>query len=84
MEMVVREQIVNLLREIVTRKGTFPNSISDNSSLYQDGIGLDSMDTAELSINLELLFSRDPYSEGIFVRTLGELIAFYEGVDGNS
>lgn len=47
-------------------------------SLYQDGLGLDSLGAAEFSARLEEAFGSDPYTAGSFPRTLGDVVKFYE------
>jgi acyl carrier protein len=51
--------------------------VSLNSNLYDD-LKLDSLEVAELSVVLEDDLGRDPYSEGIEPRTVGEVIEFYK------
>lgn len=49
--------------------------------LYADGIGLDSLETAELSALLEDDFGTDPFSAGgDMPQTVGDIIAFYGSV----
>ena len=49
-----------------------------DTSLYADGLGLDSLETAELSSMLEDDLGSDPFSAGIMAQTVGELYDFYE------
>ncbi len=49
-----------------------------DTSLYAEGIGLDSLETAELSAILEDELGRDPFSEGQTPQTVGDIVAFYE------
>jgi acyl carrier protein len=53
-----------------------------DTSLYAGGLGLDSLETAELSALLEDDLGTDPFSSGVMPQTVGELIAFYDGVAG--
>jgi acyl carrier protein len=46
--------------------------------LFDGGIGLDSLQTAELSVTLEDELGRDPFSEGEMPQSVGEIIDFYE------
>jgi acyl carrier protein len=46
--------------------------------LFADGIGLDSLQTAELSVTLEDELGRDPFSEGEMPQSVGEIIDFYQ------
>lgn len=75
--METRKEIEEIIRSILQRKAVLITAPEESNSLYQDGIGLDSLDTAELSAALELRFGHDPYSQGRFVRTFGELLAYY-------
>jgi acyl carrier protein len=50
------------------------------SPLYADGLGLDSLETAELSALLEDEFGCDPFSTGTMPQTVGEIQAFYDNV----
>ena len=48
------------------------------TALFADGLGLDSLETAELSAMLEDEFGRDPFSAGQMPETVSELLAFYD------
>ena len=48
--------------------------------LFADGLGLDSLETAELSALLEDEHGRDPFSAGEMPQTVGEIEAFYASV----
>ncbi len=48
-----------------------------DTSLYSEGIGLDSLETAELAAVLEDELGTDPFSEGQTPQTVGEIIEFY-------
>jgi acyl carrier protein len=53
-----------------------------DATLYADGIGLDSLETAELSALLEDEFGTDPFSEGDDLpQTLGEVLDHYAAAD---
>lgn len=45
--------------------------------LYADGVGLDSLETAELSALLEDTHGSDPFSTGTMPQTLNEIQGFY-------
>ena len=51
-------------------------TITLESDLQED-LDLDSLELAELSVLLEDNLGRDPYSEGVVPRTVGEIVAFY-------
>jgi acyl carrier protein len=46
--------------------------------LYSGGIGLDSLETAELSAVLEDEFGRDPFSNESMPQTVGDIVGFYD------
>lgn len=51
-----------------------------STRLFADGLGLDSLETAELSALLEDEHGRDPFSAGEMPQTVGEIEAFYASV----
>lgn len=48
-----------------------------DTQLFAEGIGLDSLQTAELSVTLEDELGRDPFSEGLLPQSVGEIVDFY-------
>jgi acyl carrier protein len=74
----MRERIIGLIKELLARKGVAVAAIDDTSSLHEGGVGLDSLDTAELSVVLEQELGHDPYSGGRFPATVGDLVAYYQ------
>jgi acyl carrier protein len=54
---------------------------SDDTGLWGDGLGLDSLEAAELSAMLEDEFGSDPFSAGgDLPETVGDIVAFYAAV----
>lgn len=54
---------------------------SDDTSLWGGGLGLDSLEAAELSAMLEDTFGTDPFStEGDLPERVGDVVAFYAAV----
>ena len=49
-----------------------------STALYADGIGLDSLETAELSAVLEDEFGRDPFSSETMPQTVGDILDFFD------
>jgi acyl carrier protein len=76
--MEVRDRVIELIQIILARRHRNQSAISLDSSLYRDGIGMDSLDAAEFSVELEQAFGKDPYSTGQFPKTVGDVIRFYE------
>jgi acyl carrier protein len=61
----------------ILRRRKSDADVRPDSDLYDD-LELDSLEVAELSATLEDDLGRDPYSEGITPRTVGEVVDFYE------
>ena len=54
---------------------------TDETGLWGDGLGLDSLEAAELSAMLEDEFGTDPFSAGgELPERVGDIVAFYAGV----
>jgi acyl carrier protein len=54
-----------------------PTELDPSTPLYADGIGLDSLETAELSAMLEDELGSDPFGAGEMPQTVGDILAFY-------
>lgn len=68
-----------VIAEFLQRANKEVLELSDDLSLYSDGLGLDSLEAAELSAILEDEFGSDPFSAGDDLpQTVGEILAFYE------
>ncbi|MCW2779969.1 MAG: hypothetical protein JWR35_418 [Marmoricola sp.] len=67
----------NAIREFLRRTKKTDDIDLDTPLYGDDGIGLDSMDTAELSAILEDELGSDPYSAGLMPQTLREIVSFY-------
>jgi acyl carrier protein len=71
----VEQSLMNFLARIEK----LPGSLAPDLTLYADGIGLDSLETAELSALLEDEFGSDPFSESAEMpQTVGEILSFYD------
>lgn len=64
----------------LTRANKMRTDFHADMPLYADGVGLDSLETAELSAVLEDDHGSDPYSSGTMPQTLNEITAFYGAV----
>jgi acyl carrier protein len=69
--------VVGAIRSLLRRRKGAPAEVTRDSGLYDD-LSLDSLDVAELSATLEDDLGRDPYTEGIVPRTVGEVVDFYD------
>lgn len=72
------ENIRGMLRTVLAHKDLNGAPLPLDSSLYETGIGLDSLDTAAFSSMLEAEYGIDPYSAGDFPETLADVLRFYE------
>jgi acyl carrier protein len=74
-------RIVAVICRVFENRGEKPPPIARQSALYDEGIGLDSLDAATLSAFLEQEFGHDPYTNGRFPQTVGDIVAYYETND---
>jgi acyl carrier protein len=74
--------VEGLLRSFLIRvdKAAGAQTFELQTPLYADGLGLDSLETAELSALLEDEFGSDPFSTDSMPQTVGEIKAFYDNV----
>jgi acyl carrier protein len=81
----IERKVVDVIERFLARHGRSGAAIAPATSLYQDGLGMDSLDAAEFSTLLERAFGRDPYSSGDFPRTVADVVGFYRlGAGGAS
>jgi acyl carrier protein len=73
-----KHDAASTVRSFVARVKKRKNSVELDVSLYSEGIGLDSLDVAELSAVLEDEFGKDPFSNGLMPETIGDIAAFYD------
>ena len=69
--------VEDTVRQFLTRLKKLPEDFGTDTPLYAEGVGLDSLETAELSATLEDTYGTDPYSAGSMPQTLGEILGFY-------
>lgn len=65
-----------VIEMLLKRRGVTDAQIAPESKLNGD-LGLDSLELAELSAELEDRLGSDPYTEGLVPETVGELAGFY-------
>lgn len=76
--MAEQADIVGVIKECMRRANLPDRSIERDTGLYTDGIGFDSLATAELSAVLEDEFGSDPFLEADLPQTVGDILDFYE------
>jgi len=71
----VRQTVSDFLVRV--KKGR--DDLPDDLSLFGEGLALDSLEAAELSVVLEDTYGRDPFSAGgELPQTVGDVLSFYE------
>ena len=78
--------IIKLIEELLERRDTAEGvTVTLDARLHgEDGLGLDSLDTAELSATLEDELGSDPFAEGLMPETVAEIVAFYDAKESVS
>ena len=74
-----RTDVEATLRAFLDRVGKPVAFLGDDLPLYAGGIGLDSLETAELSAMLEDNFGVDPFQSGDMPQTVGDVLGYYDG-----
>jgi acyl carrier protein len=65
------------IRKFLKGANKDPDAGLDTPLFAEDGLGLDSLETAELSAVLEDALGQDPFSEGDMPQTLAAVLDFY-------
>jgi len=74
----VSDDVLATVRAFVARVKQ-QTDIGLDTSLYGDGIGLDSLEIGELGAVLEDAYGSDPFLAGLDPTTVAEIVAFYDG-----
>jgi acyl carrier protein len=70
--------VLSVVEQLLDRVNKPCDELTDETPLYGEGLGLDSLEAAELSALLEDEFGSDPVSAGEGMpETVGEILAFY-------
>ncbi|MHB8692665.1 MAG: acyl carrier protein [Solirubrobacteraceae bacterium] len=78
-----RTQVEGTIRTFLSRAKK-QKGIELDTSLYSEGLGLDSLETAELSATLEDELGSDPFTNGEMPQTVGDIVDYYERVETGS
>ncbi|MFC7504758.1 hypothetical protein ACOACQ_22420 [Nocardioides sp. CPCC 206347] len=74
----VETRIVAIITDLLERSDHGDLAVTPDVRLHgDDGLGLDSLETAELSAILEDELGTDPFGAGLLPETVGEVMAFY-------
>jgi acyl carrier protein len=77
----VQEKVIKVISSLLERADKSDVEVTLQSQLHGDGLGLDSLESAELSAVLEDEFGTDPFSAGLMPETVEEIVDFYAGAD---
>jgi acyl carrier protein len=77
---IAQSEVEQTIRAFLSRANRTAEALGPDVPLYADGIGLDSLETAELSAVLEDSFGADPFSTGDMPQTVGDILSFYDSV----
>jgi acyl carrier protein len=70
-----------VIERFLQRADKSDEGLTDDTGLWGDGLGLDSLEAAELSAMLEDEFGSDPFSAGgELPEKVRDILAFYEAV----
>jgi acyl carrier protein len=76
-----QDKVRALIGDFLARANKGADGWTDQTPLWGDGLGLDSLEAAELSAMLEDEFGTDPFSAGDeFPETVSDILAFYATV----
>jgi acyl carrier protein len=75
--MATEAEVIVIIKEILKHQGMGDLEVSADSRLYDDGLGLDSLCVAELSVALEKAYGKDPYTHQKLPQTVSDIVAFY-------
>jgi acyl carrier protein len=76
--MTEQADVLGIIKEGMRRANLPDRDIERDTGLYAEGIGFDSLATAELSALLEDEFGTDPFLEADLPQTVGDILDFYE------
>jgi acyl carrier protein len=72
-------QVRAVITKCIAQMNKSVDDLTDETSLFGDGLELDSLEVAELSATLEDELGTDPFSVGdTDPQTIGEILAFYQ------
>jgi acyl carrier protein len=73
---ITQQHVENTISGFLSRVDK-PADLTPATALFADGIGLDSLEVAELSALLEDEYGSDPFTADTMPQTVGDILAFY-------
>lgn len=77
----VQGLIISIIQSLLEQSEKGDVTVAMDTVLHGEGLGLDSLETAELSARLEDEFGTDPFGAGLMPETVAEIVAFYAAED---
>jgi acyl carrier protein len=74
---ITQADVEQTINAFLVRAKKDTENVTPDTPLYSGGVGLDSLETAELSAVLEDTFGTDPFSSGSMPQTVSEILQFY-------
>lgn len=78
--MATSQQAEQAVRAFVARVKPDVSGLELDTPLYADGVGLDSLEAAELSAVLEDELGTDPFTADEMPQTMRDILSFYDAV----
>lgn len=77
-ETTIKERVIDIIEKILEQKDESDKfDIANEKQSFNNDLGFDSLDLAQLSAMLEESFGKDPYSAGKIPFTIEEVVSFY-------
>lgn len=74
----VQQSVLRVIRSLLERAEKTDVAVTLEVPIHSDGLGLDSLETAELSALLEDELGSDPFGAGLMPETVAEIVDFYQ------
>jgi acyl carrier protein len=74
---ITKADVEETIKAFLERANKATDDLSPDRGLFADGIGLDSLEAAELSAALEDAHGTDPFTGGEMPQTVGDILSFY-------
>lgn len=75
--MSIETEVISMIETLLKRRGLPTDGLNASAHLYAEGLGLDSLGAAELSVMLENKYGKDPYSSAQIPDTIADILDFY-------
>jgi len=79
----LQSSIVSMILGLLERADKGGVDVALDTPIHGEGLGLDSLETAELSALLEDEFGTDPFGAGMMPETVGQIVEFYTEGDAS-